>query len=79
MEKQTFVGKVKVIKTQYGDLIKLSFGPEDLKKAENGWLNVVYKKNKDGLPYMVLDTWKPDPNNKNVQNPVQNPEDGMPF
>lgn len=78
MEKQ-FVGRVKTIKTQYGDLVKISLSPEDLKKAnEKGWLNLVMKKGKNGEGYLTIDTWTPDASKK-VQNSVHNSEDGMPF
>ena len=61
-EEKVFLGKVKSVETQYGDILKISFGEEDLKKLAKhknvaGWSNWEIKKSKAGTMYMELDTW----------------------
>jgi hypothetical protein len=69
-EEKVFCGTGRSIQTQYGELLKLSFTSEDLKKMEgkleNGWVNVLVKKRRtpseSGLThYLEVDNWKPDP------------------
>lgn len=80
MAEVKFIGMVKVTQTSWGERIKLSFSPEDLKNiSESGWLNVELKTGKSGKKYMVLDTWKPEPKSPApVFNPNQ-PETDLPF
>jgi len=68
MEKQ-YCGNGRVIKTQYGDLTKISFTKEDLetltKNLENGWVNCVLKERREPSEkgtthYLEVDTWKPE-------------------
>lgn len=63
-----FCGSGKIITTQYGDMVKVSFSKEDLEKLtnalDNGWVNTVLKEKKnkvEGKPthYLEVDTWKP--------------------
>ncbi|MDH3324378.1 MAG: hypothetical protein OEL89_01955 [Candidatus Peregrinibacteria bacterium] len=70
-DERIFCGNGKVIKTQFGELTKLSFSAEDLEKMqanlENGWINVVVKERrtpseKGTTHYCEVDKWKPDPN-----------------
>lgn len=81
MAEVKFIGMVKVTATSWGERIKLSFSPEDLKNiSETGWLNVELKTGKSGKKYMVLDTWKPE--SKTPPAPVFNPnqpETDLPF
>ena len=65
-----YCGNGRVIKTQYGELMKLSFTAEDLQKMQenlsNGWINVVVKERrtpseKGTTHYLEVDTWKPEP------------------
>lgn len=67
-EDKIFVGSAKIITTQFGELMKVSFSQSDLDKlnanVSNGWVNcnVKEKKNKvEGKPthYLEIDTWKP--------------------
>ena len=67
-EEKIYCGNGKVIKTQYGDLMKLSFTGEDLEKLQskldNGWVNVVVKERREPSEkgtthYLEIDTWKP--------------------
>ena len=72
MSDKIFCGSGKTIKTQYGELIKLSFGPRDLEammanKNEKGWVNVVVAKRREVGQYgethsCSIDMWKPDGN-----------------
>lgn len=65
---KVFCGNGKIIKTQYGDLVKISFSKSDLEamlnNLDNGWINTVLKEKKnkvDGKPthYLEVDNWKP--------------------
>ena len=65
---KVFCGNGKIIKTQYGDMVKISFSEADLKKMldnlNNGWINTVLKEKKnkvEGKPthYLEVDNWKP--------------------
>ena len=68
-DEKIYCGNGKVIKTQYGDLMKLSFSAEDMEKMQanlsNGWLNVVVKQRREPSErgtthYLEVDTWKPE-------------------
>jgi hypothetical protein len=68
-EEKKFCGNGKIITTQYGDLVKVSFSEKDLKTLQdcldNGWVNTVLKEKKnkvEGKPthYLEVDTWKPE-------------------
>lgn len=63
-----YCGNGKVIKTQYGDLMKLSLTAEDVQKLQenlnNNWVNIVVKERREVSPtglthYLEIDTWKP--------------------
>jgi hypothetical protein len=67
-EEKIYCGNGRVIKTQYGDLMKLSFTEDDLQKLtenlDNGWVNVVVKERREPSEkgtthYLEVDTWKP--------------------
>ena len=67
-DEKIYCGNGKVIKTQFGDLMKLSFTAEDLEKMqnnlENGWVNVVVKERREPSErgtthYLEVDKWKP--------------------
>lgn len=63
MKDKVFLGRIKVITTRYGEMIKVSFGPKDLEilnehKNEQGWSNWVLKDSQSGAKYMELDDWK---------------------
>ncbi len=67
-DEKIYCGNGKSIKTQYGDLMKLSFSAEDLGKLqsnlENGWVNTVLKERREpsekGIThYLEVDKWKP--------------------
>ena len=68
MADKIYCGNGRVIKTQYGELMKLSFTEEDLQamqdNLENGWVNVVVKERREPSEkgtthYLEVDTWKP--------------------
>jgi hypothetical protein len=62
MSDKKFIGIVKTINTQYGELVKVSISREDFEKNEvNGWVNAVFKTSKAGKKYLEVDTWKPKP------------------
>ena len=46
-DQKVYVGNAKVIKTQFGELTKMSLTAEDVEKLQqnldNGWINVVIK------------------------------------
>ncbi len=67
-DQKVYVGNAKSIKTQYGDLLKLSLTAEDVEKLQgnldNGWVNVVVKERREPSAsgfthYLEVDTWKP--------------------
>lgn len=54
-----FVGQLKTIKTQYGDIIKVAIGPNDFEKLasnknDKGWVNLEIKSKRDGSHYMAF-------------------------
>lgn len=62
MEATNFVGKIDVITTQYGEIIKFKIGPNDFKaleeaKNESGWVVVDIKEGKKGK-YGQINTYK---------------------
>lgn len=69
MSDKIYVGSGKVVKTNFGELTKLSFSEEDLQKMkmnlnERGYVNLVLKQKQnpvEGKPthYMEVDNWKP--------------------
>jgi hypothetical protein len=70
-DKKDYVGNAKAIKTQYGEMLKISFGPKDLEMlnqiaAQNkGWVNLDCGQRKEvsdkGFTHSIwIDTWKPD-------------------
>lgn len=69
MTNRIYVGNAKVIKTQYGELMKLSLNEEDVQRLQEsvkgGWVNVVVKERKEpskgGMThYLEVDNWKPE-------------------
>lgn len=69
MSDKIYVGSGKVVKTNFGELTKLSFSEDDINKMkmnlnERGYVNLVLKQKQnpvEGKPthYMEVDTWKP--------------------
>jgi hypothetical protein len=53
----TFVGKTKVVKTKFGEIVKIAFGPRDFEtleslKNESGWVNLELMSKRDGEKYL---------------------------
>lgn len=81
MADKIYCGNGKVIKTQYGDLMKLSLHPDDIEKLVNrsketkgGWVNLVVKERREpsekGMThYLEVDTWEP--NQQDGENPAK--------
>lgn len=76
--------------TQYGEIIKIGVNEKDIEKLksnlnERGWANLVFKYNKEGVPFVELDTWQPNSTNntKSVGNrgaeTTTDSENNMPF
>lgn len=69
MEK-IYCGSAKIVKTQYGELTKVSMHKNDIQKivdymAGDEWVNMVIKEKKEPKPgkpthYLEVDTWKPE-------------------
>lgn len=56
-----FVGNVKVINTKFGEMLKISISEKDFQECQkNGWLNMLFKKTKDGRYYLENDDWTPE-------------------
>ena len=86
MSDKIYIGSGKVTKTQYGDLTKISFTAEDIKKLQNnlsnGWVNLVLKEKKTKVEgksthYLEVDTWKPKGGKTNTG--AVNVSDDLPF
>jgi len=67
-----YVGNAKVQKSQYGDILKLKIGPNDVEKINKwakdneGWVNISIMESKKPSDkgythYAIIDQWKPDP------------------
>jgi hypothetical protein len=59
---KVFLGKVRKVQTQYGELTKISFGNLDLQTLkdaanEKGWSNWDLKESQSGNHYLELNTW----------------------
>lgn len=89
MADKIYCGNGKVIRTQYGDLMKLSFSKEDVQKLveqseanESGWVNVVVKERREPSEkgtthYLEVDTWKPEPRENNGQSAAPKAEPAL--
>lgn len=72
MSEKIYCGNAKIVKTQHGDLTKISMSKDDInkivtymKQEKSDWINLVMKEKKnpvEGKPthYLEVDTWKPD-------------------
>ena len=68
-EQKIYVGSAKVIKTQFGELMKASFSKSDLEKMmqnlnEKGYITVSIPERREADKYgnthsVVVDNWKP--------------------
>jgi len=86
-----FCGNGKIITTQFGEMVKISFSEKDLKtmlaNLENGWINTVLKEKKnkvDGKPthYLEVDKWKAEGSLGRVEDKKMHsiePDDSLPF
>jgi hypothetical protein len=64
MAEKIFIGKVEIKETQWGEIIKIAFNPEDKKKLEqysnnSGWTNISILSSKNGGKYATIDTYSP--------------------
>ena len=55
----TFIGKTKVVKTKFGEIVKIAFGPRDFEaldglKNESGWVNLELMSKRDGEKYLKV-------------------------
>jgi hypothetical protein len=62
MAEKIFIGKVEIKETQWGEIIKIAFNPEDKKKLEqysnnSGWTNISILSSKSGGKYATIDTY----------------------
>ena len=58
-EARQFVGKIKVIETKYGNIVKIALGPNDLEilasnRNDKGWVNLEMKDKRDGGKYLQI-------------------------
>ena len=86
MEK-IYCGHAKIVKTQHGDLTKISMHKDDINnivkymKSENSdWINLVVKEKKNKVEgksthYLEVDTWKPN----NQEGNLSSKDDDLPF
>jgi hypothetical protein len=62
MTEKIFIGKVEVKETQFGEIIKIGFSPEDREKMKQyangmGWINISILNKKQGGKYAVVDVY----------------------
>lgn len=62
MADKIFIGKVEVKETQFGEIIKIGFSPEDREKMKQyvnsmGWINISILNKKQGGKYAVIDVY----------------------
>jgi hypothetical protein len=62
MADKIFIGKVEVKETQFGEIIKIGFSPEDREKMKQyansmGWINISILNRKQGGKYAVVDVY----------------------
>lgn len=62
MAEKIFIGKVEVKETQFGEIIKIGFSPEDREKMKKyvnsmGWINISILGSKKGGKYAVVDVY----------------------
>ena len=82
MADKVYCGNGKMIKTQYGDMMKISLHPEDIEKIversketkdRGGWVNLALKERREpsekgNTHYLEIDTWEP---NQDGGNPAK--------
>jgi len=87
---KVFLGKVRKVTTQYGELTKISFGPQDIEALQKhtndkGWSNWDLKESQSGVPYLELNTWTAmtqplsESNTSNPQSNTKKQADDLPF
>lgn len=78
-EAKIYLGKVEAKENKFGTVeTYISFGPQDFEKLGiqcNQWKNFVLKTNKEGKPYLELNTWKP----KAAQAEAVSTDEALPF
>jgi hypothetical protein len=87
---KVFLGKVRKVNTQYGELTKISFGALDIQALqkhanEKGWSNWDLKESQSGNHYLELNTWTAmtqplsERNTSNPQSNTKKQTDDLPF
>jgi hypothetical protein len=86
MSDNIYCGNGKIIKTQFGNQLKLSLTAEDVQtlqaNLDNGWVNIDVKKKRDEnvkFPYYLeVNTWKPN-QQSTPEPPAYDEEEPLPF
>jgi len=69
-DEKIYCGNAKIIKTQYGEMTRISMHEDDVKRLQenidNGWVNIIIKERREpsagGMThYLEVDKWKPQP------------------
>lgn len=60
MEKKNYIGYVKVVQGQFGEITKISFNSDDIEKLkqfqnEKGYVSITMYNSKKGGKYMIVD------------------------
>jgi len=82
---KVFLGKTTVVDTQYGQIVKIAFGPNDFEalaqnKNEKGWINLELKDKRDGGKYLQVQGDYKSAKGSGPSSPVlAQEEDDMPF
>jgi hypothetical protein len=92
MSEKIYCGNAKIVKTQFGEMTKISLHKDDInkivkfmKEGNLDWCNIVIKEKQnktDGKPthYLEIDDWKPTPDaTPQPASEVQQDDDNLPF
>lgn len=78
MSEKIYIGRLEAKENKFGGIeTNISFGPKDWEKLGincTEWKNLVLKTNKEGKPYLELNTWQP----KQAETAVSSEEE-LPF
>jgi hypothetical protein len=84
MEEKVFLGKTTVVDTQYGQIVKIAFGPNDFEvlnqqKNDKGWINLELKDKRDGGKYLQVQGNYQGNKPSGPVTAIAQEEDDMPF
>jgi hypothetical protein len=87
-DEKIFCGSGKIIKTQYGEMVKMSYSEKDLQtmlaNLKNGWVNTVLKEKKNKVEgksthYVEIDNFEPKASQETFKGESVKESDNLPF